>query len=336
MSHVPDMRQSEFYNYMAPINMDEGLEPLFSDLVRTAAFQRLRDVKFLGGIDYLLVRAPNGAPTNARFTRFQHSLGVARLALLYADLKNLPRCSRQLAYAAALLHDIGHAPLSHSLEPVFEEEFGVNHHEIAEEIITGKNSLGAEVFSVLKSYGVDPEQVIAIISGDDDPFDGFFSGPINFDTIEGVLRSRRYVNPVAISPLPTDIVRAATFRNSPADRQLVDSFWRCKDEVYRIVIRSRPGVTADYLCQRVARKCLTKQDFFKTEKALFAKLPKLRHVLKVCRSPSKEMLNIFEPISYKERNFHIDQEGDFFERNDKRRYRQSKREKVLFMHGELA
>jgi hypothetical protein len=216
---------------------------------------------------------------------------------------------------------------------VFEEEFGVNHHKVAEEIVTGKSPLGAEVFSVLKSHGIDPEHILAIISGDDDPFDGFFSGPINFDTIEGVLRSRRYVNPVAISPLPTDIVRAATFRNTSADRQLVDSFWRCKDEVYRIVIRSRPGVVADHLCQSVARKGLTKQDFFKTEKALFAKLPKLRHVLKICRSPSSEMLSVFEPISYKERSFHIDADADFFERDDKRRYWQSKKEKILSLHG---
>jgi HD superfamily phosphohydrolase len=100
--------------------MSEG-DPLFAELVATPAFQRLKSIRFLGGIDYLLVRAPNGAKGNIRYTRYQHSLGVARLALLYCEERGLSFSERRMIWVAALLHDVGHAPLSHSLEPVFQE-----------------------------------------------------------------------------------------------------------------------------------------------------------------------------------------------------------------------
>jgi uncharacterized protein len=99
------------YKFSAPVELTTLVEePLFLELIRTEAFQRLGSVRFLGGIDYLLVRNPNGAPGNTRYTRLQHSLGVARLALGYSSIFELSPNDRQLIVAAALLHDIGHGP----------------------------------------------------------------------------------------------------------------------------------------------------------------------------------------------------------------------------------
>ncbi|MGB8278707.1 MAG: HD domain-containing protein [Methylovirgula sp.] len=324
--------QTPGYDYVSPINLASGLPPLLKELISTAAFRRLTDVRFLGGIDYLLVPTPNGARTNVRYTRYQHSLGVALLALFYADLKGLSERGRQLAYAAAILHDIGHAPLSHSLEPVFEEAFGFNHHQATKDIVRGQTPLGKDVRKTLENHHLDPDHVLAIIDGDDDQFDGFFAGPINFDTIEGVLRSRRYLKPNAICPQPTDVVRAATLRQTSSDRQLVDAFWTYKNEIYRFVIRSRDGILTDHLCQRIARGSLnrlSKHDFLTTEKSLFKKLPELRVVLQISRSAPVEREAFSELVRYKERNFFIDAEADFFARDDKRRYRQSKQDRVL-------
>jgi putative nucleotidyltransferase with HDIG domain len=135
------------YKFSAPVDLrtfDE--EPLFLELILTEAFQRLGSVRFLGGIDYLFVRNPNGAPGNTRYTRLQHSLGVARLALEYSSIFGLSAADRQLIVAAALLHDIGHAPLSHSIEPVFRECFAIDHHDATKDIIFGHVQIGRSVY----------------------------------------------------------------------------------------------------------------------------------------------------------------------------------------------
>ena len=324
------------YNYVNPVDVVDisDKEHLFAELVTTDAFCRLSDVRFLGGIDYLLVPVPNGSRTNTRYTRYQHSLGVASLAMLYADMRELSEQDRRLAYAAALLHDIGHAPLSHSLEPVFEEAFGVNHHQATEDIIMGRVELGKDVNKVLRRYRVDPERLVAVLAGEDDPFEGFFAGPINFDTIEAVLRSKQYMNPSLVGQNPIAVARAAINRSTKTDRDVIDSFWNDKNDVYKLIVRSRDGVLADNFCQHLARRVLNKlsvNDYFSTEKQIFRKIPELRAGLTMDLSNYRKYTAVDEPVRYKLRRFYVDKDSSFFTRDDHSRYRQSKQDRILIV-----
>ena len=128
-------------------------DPLLMELIDTQAFQRLKDIRFLGAIDYRLIRRPNGSPSAIRYSRYEHSLGVMQLSLLYCRKRRVPFPERRLVCAAALLHDIGHPPLSHSVESVFKEEFGVDHHTATEDIICGRVPLGKEVLAALRHHG---------------------------------------------------------------------------------------------------------------------------------------------------------------------------------------
>jgi hypothetical protein len=309
-------------------------EPLFSALVETPAFQRLKSIRFLGGIDYLLVRAPNGAKGNIRYTRYQHSLGVARLALLYSDHKGLSAAERRIVYAAALLHDIGHAPLSHSLEPIFLNVFGLDHHEATKSILRADVPLGRELSNVLKDYSIDVDRLIEIISGNESGHDGFFTGPINFDTIEGILRTRKYaVKGDALSP---EVVTQASMRRETAvDLAVVDTFWEYKDTVYKYVVNSRQGILADWACQRFMLHHLTRlrpEHYFTTESQMFHLLPGLRQLL-TSRSFDVDVSNYIDsPIAYKARHFFIEPNTDFFAREDRVRYQQCKEERVLTAH----
>ena len=93
----------------------DPVEALLTDLIETAAFQRLRRIRQLGPASLTF----HGAETS----RFTHSLGVMavarrafdRLASRYAPL----RSHRATVLCAALLHDIGHGPFSHTAEEVF-------------------------------------------------------------------------------------------------------------------------------------------------------------------------------------------------------------------------
>ena len=94
-------------------------EALVIDLIDTAPFQRLRRIRQLGPA-FLTFHG-------AESSRFTHSLGVlhlARLALQQLERRD-PRLGehRAVLYAAALLHDVGHGPLSHS----GEEMYGLRH-----------------------------------------------------------------------------------------------------------------------------------------------------------------------------------------------------------------
>ena len=94
-------------------------EALVIDLIDTAPFQRLRRIRQLGPA-YLTFHG-------AESSRFTHSLGVLQLAR--QALASLKRQAQELEAeeglldAAALLHDLGHAPFSHS----GEEMFGLHH-----------------------------------------------------------------------------------------------------------------------------------------------------------------------------------------------------------------
>jgi putative nucleotidyltransferase with HDIG domain len=320
------------YKFTAPVELTKFVdEPLFLELVRTAAFQRLGSVRFLGGIDYLLVRNPNGAPGNIRYTRLQHSLGVARLALKYSSIFGLSTADHQLIVAAALLHDIGHAPLSHSIEPVFRECFAIDHHDATRDIIFGHVEIGRTVYKALRNNSIDIERLASLVAGKDDAFHAFFSGPINFDTIEGILRTRTFGNaPGAFAP--DVVIDAAINRSSSIHQEIVDQFWLYKDQVYKHVINSSLGILADQVCQAFARRhleSLEAADYFTDEDALFRKLPGLRQLLTSPDFDAEATKYLPETIHYTERRFLVNRTADFFLREDHNRYFQTRNPMTL-------
>ena len=109
------------------LNRNQPAEAMVMDLVDSAPFQRLRRVRQLGPA-FLTFHG-------AESSRFTHSLGVFHLArqafsrLVIQDPGLEPH--RGLVYAAALLHDLGHGPLSHT----GEEMFGMRHEDWSARVI---------------------------------------------------------------------------------------------------------------------------------------------------------------------------------------------------------
>lgn len=98
----------------------DATEALLIRLIDTPAFQRLRRIRQLGPASLTF----HGAESS----RFTHSLGVMAIARRAFDriAKRYPQLSsyRPVVLCAALLHDIGHGPFSHTSEEIFG-----NHHE---------------------------------------------------------------------------------------------------------------------------------------------------------------------------------------------------------------
>ncbi len=86
------------------------------DLIGTKEFQRLRRIKQLG-TTYLTFHG-------AEHSRFNHSLGVYEIVRrivddVFAGRADWDENERLLCLCAALLHDLGHGPFSHSFEKCF-------------------------------------------------------------------------------------------------------------------------------------------------------------------------------------------------------------------------
>jgi HD superfamily phosphohydrolase len=114
------------YEIRCPIHGFIELNEWERDIINQPAFQRLRRIRQLGLTDYVY--------PGAMHTRFEHSLGVMHVAtrmydsivarsaeVLKAELgynDDGLRRDRMIVRLAALLHDVGHAPLSHAAEEI--------------------------------------------------------------------------------------------------------------------------------------------------------------------------------------------------------------------------
>lgn len=108
---------------------------LLLDVINSKAFQRLRRIKQMGLAEFVF--------PGATHSRFAHSLGCAHLMiktlehfyrirntreLLKSNYKNTKIPLERLLLLSILIHDIGHTPLSHTLEDVLGlEEKGLQH-----------------------------------------------------------------------------------------------------------------------------------------------------------------------------------------------------------------
>lgn len=114
------------------------------DLIGTKEFQRLRRIKQLG-TTYLTFHG-------AEHSRLSHSLGVYEIVRRIVDdvFEGRPEWKpeeRLLSLCAALLHDLGHGPFSHSFEKVFD----LDHEQFTQQIIVGDT----EVNKILLRVGRD-------------------------------------------------------------------------------------------------------------------------------------------------------------------------------------
>jgi len=124
------------------------------NLINTKEFQRLRRIRQLG-TSYLTFHG-------AEHSRFSHSLGVYEITrrIISQFERNgypgWPKEERLVSLCAALLHDVGHAPFSHSIEEVFDTD----HEQWTCSILQGDT----EINRVLRGVSDDfPNKVAAVI-----------------------------------------------------------------------------------------------------------------------------------------------------------------------------
>ena len=141
------------------IDIDESI---ISNIVDTAGFQRLRNV---------IQTSYSPLYSSAVHNRFVHSLGVYHLGCIvsksignskneYAEIEQIERIL-EIFEIACLLHDLGHAPFSHTGEEYYLEKGkrDILHNEIVE--LTTDVDLDEEIKS--KNYKAAPHELMSVI-----------------------------------------------------------------------------------------------------------------------------------------------------------------------------
>ncbi|MBP3039110.1 HD domain-containing protein [Bacillaceae bacterium Marseille-Q3522] len=123
------------------------------DLIGTKEFQRLRRIKQLG-TTYLTFHG-------AEHSRFTHSLGVYEIIRrivddVFAGRPEWEEHDRLLSLCAALLHDLGHGPFSHSFEKVFD----LDHEQFTQAIILGDTEVNQVLSRVDNNFPKNVAEVI--------------------------------------------------------------------------------------------------------------------------------------------------------------------------------
>jgi HD superfamily phosphohydrolase len=171
-----------------PPELDVPLTDRVRQVIDTAEFRRLARISQLGLVSLVYPAALH--------TRFEHALGVYRLALLL--LKQLAHDERfaevvhredaELFLVTALLHDLGHWPFCHPIEDIHLP--GVPSHEL----FANSFLLEGELAEVLRhDWRLNPRDVVALLS--EEPHDttskilcSMLSGPVDIDKMDYLFR----------------------------------------------------------------------------------------------------------------------------------------------------
>jgi len=117
-------------------------------LIDHPLFQKLRGRKQLG-VNHLVF-------PGAVHTRFEHSVGVLGLTQRVCQIQNIQGEERLLLCCFALVHDLGHGPFSHQIEPII----GGDHHAQSLRLL-------ADVADALGECNVRTKDVARLITGQD-------------------------------------------------------------------------------------------------------------------------------------------------------------------------
>lgn len=134
-----------------PVHGTIGITAVERDVISSPTFQRLHNVKQLG-LGSLVYPSAN-------YSRFSHSVGACHViggmlqAIELNGGQSLPVGQCQLYRLAALLHDIGHFPFSHTFEHAIRDYYTVEALTTAEgngeaperDVVFNHETLGREI-----------------------------------------------------------------------------------------------------------------------------------------------------------------------------------------------
>ncbi len=197
------------YEIRCPVHGFISLNDWEWTVISQPAFQRLRRIRQLAWTDYVY--------PGAMHTRFEHSLGVMHTATLLYDAilrTSANVLKRELAYDeagllrdrqllrfAALLHDVGHSPFSHSSEelfPTYSQGRRYSHEDYSVAVVRFALRDAIEGHPLNANYGFRADDVAALIEGSASAKQSIFwrdliTGQMDADRMDYLLRDSYHI-----------------------------------------------------------------------------------------------------------------------------------------------
>ncbi|MFQ5951733.1 MAG: HD domain-containing protein [Candidatus Geothermarchaeales archaeon] len=165
-----------------------GLSEIEEKLVDTPFIQRLRHISQLGPVDYVF--------PGASHSRFSHSLGAVHVAALVTqrlmDMAEMSAEAAQKLRLAALLHDVGHYPMSHVIEFVMTQEQDRakgRHPELSAHLV-----LSTQLGEIIEAGGYEPRDIIAIMRREspDETLNFLIDSDLDVDRLDFLARDAHF------------------------------------------------------------------------------------------------------------------------------------------------
>ena len=233
------------------LDATDPTEAMVMALVDSRPFQRLRRIRQLGPA-FLTFHG-------AESSRFTHSLGVFQLARR-AFKQLLPRDPtleehRGILYAAALLHDLGHGPLSHT----GEDMFGLRHETWSGQLVRNHDDISplleklrpgtAQAVADLLEQGRSERKVIkALVSSqlDCDRLDYLMRDSYSTGARYGQLDLERIIAALTLAP-------DGDLAIDPKGLMAVEHYLVVRNLMYRSVYTHRLNVVCNWMLEQLIR-----------------------------------------------------------------------------------
>ncbi|MBW3041391.1 HD domain-containing protein [Prochlorococcus marinus] len=226
-------------------------EKMVMELIDSSPFQRLRRIKQLGPA-YLTFHG-------AESSRFTHSLGVfhlARRAINHLSTFDSKLNEHKfLLYGAALLHDLGHGPLSHTSEEIFK----ISHEDWTAKLIQSNE----EINFILNKYGKGHSKAISdLIQSREAPkklIISLISSQLDCDRLDYLIRDS-YTTGARYGQLDIDrIISAMTIAPDgdlaihPKGLMAVEHYLVIRNLMYRSVYNHRLNEVCNWLLEQIVK-----------------------------------------------------------------------------------
>ncbi len=233
------------------------------ELIGLPAFQRLWGIRQTGFAHLVF--------PGANHTRLEHSLGVYSVAGALADALDMSHEDRNRVAVGGLLHDLGHGPLSHTLEPSMREALGAGHEARSRAWITGTRrsepepgAPSADIPDVLERYDLDPREIADLVdpppAADRRPLlRELLHGPIDADRIDYLQRDAHYTGVAhgaidAVRLLDTALVRDDRLVFAEKGRSAVEGFLVGRALMYASVYYHKTVRAAEVMAQAAVER----------------------------------------------------------------------------------
>lgn len=177
------------------------LDGQYGEILDTPEMQRMGQIHQLGLANLVF--------PGANHTRMEHMIGAFHLSGRFCISLGIKGQEAEMLRLAALVHDVGHPPFSHTFEDVLRSRLGIDHMELTARIIKGEVNVVPDgedivlegqprIVDCIEKSGLDVREVADLVmmekgvAGVAPYLTSLIHGPVDVDQLDYLMRDAHY------------------------------------------------------------------------------------------------------------------------------------------------